>query len=72
MDYKNKYLKYKTKYLKLRDGSGFQGYSSQNASNCFVTSQTTTVYQQQEMIIQHLQQQLHYCQYMYNHQQSEY
>ena len=38
MDYKNKYLKYKTKYLKLRDGSGFQGYSSQNASNCFVTS----------------------------------
>ena len=24
------------------------------------------------MIIQHLQQQLHYCQYMYNQQQSEY
>ena len=72
MDYKNKYLKYKTKYLKLRGGSGFQGYTSQNASNCFVIPESATVYQKQQMIIQQLQQQLNHCQYMYNQQQAAY
>ena len=72
MDYKNKYLKYKNKYLKLRGGSGFHGYPSHNASNCFVTSESSSVYQQQQMIIQQLQQQLNHCQYMYNQQQAVY